>query len=527
MWRWGRVCLAGLLLCAGAGGSGAEPVSGVMCAASGGTYMVWSCGDPETEAQLRAQAMTPDEARSVGCPPVYFGRGPEQDEETWPVLVPTGEPSLTPRTPDPAVAGRVGAAWDRIERWLGAHASATLRKLRHPVDGDHLARWERDNGRLPDDLFASLQRHDGADGNFGAGFPLPPELGLARLSSFGSLRSSNCQDLVMSGAVDEADPDDGAWHGSLLPFASDGHGWDLFADPRNGRVGEKKWDERVRYDGPMGWRSFADLLEALAASMEQGQAVREWYPSVSAGCELRWTTTRPPSLPSGCAGSARPSPTPEPTPEAEEPSPLTDADARGIGCRPPRRPPVVRTPDPAVTRKVDAAWRRIERWLLRRAPRSHRTLRAPARPLDIARAEARMGLTFPDDLRASLLRHDGAGIGPGPLWLYAPAKEIAAEWSLMCGLYLDGTITPDVTWWHGRLIPYAPSNDGGHLFLDTGTGRTGEYYNETGLTLEGDPVWPSYLAQLSDLATSLETGRPMRSWKPTVVKGELDWTFVR
>ncbi|MER7503633.1 hypothetical protein AB0L05_15545 [Nonomuraea pusilla] len=87
--------------------------------------------------------------------------------------------------------------------------------------------------------------------------------------------------------------------------------------------------------------------------------------------------------------------------------------------------------------------------------------------------------------------------------------------------------SPDPGWWHGRLIPYAPSDDGGHLFLDTETGRTGEYYDETGLTLEGAPVWPSYLAQLSDLATSLETGRPMRSWKPTVVKGELDWTLVR
>jgi cell wall assembly regulator SMI1 len=56
---------------------------------------------------------------------------------------------------------------------------------------------------------------------------------------------------------------------------------------------------------------------------------------------------------------------------------------------------------------VNRQWRRIEAWLKTNAPRSHRTLGKPGKAETIAAAEARMGLPFPDDLRASLLRHDG------------------------------------------------------------------------------------------------------------------------
>ena len=80
-------------------------------------------------------------------------------------------------------------------------------------------------------------RHDGADGNFGAGFQLPLGIGLAGLSSYFSLHSYNCIDLIMWGSEEDADPDDGVWHGSLLPFASSGGGEELFIDPRTGRVG--------------------------------------------------------------------------------------------------------------------------------------------------------------------------------------------------------------------------------------------------------------------------------------------------
>ncbi len=518
------MALAVAVIAAGAAASATVPGEGVLCTYAGmGEVVEMSCGDPETEAALAARMLSPGQARAAGCTPVVVGEDRRVMATPSPMIQHSDEPAPapTPRTPDPALASRVGRAWDRIERWLGAHASVTLRKLRHPVDAARITGWEEDNGRLPDDLYASLLRHDGADD----GALLFPGYAPVDLMTAESLRWGNCHTLVIEGSMAEADPERGTWHGSLVPFASDTRGRELFVNPRTGRVGEKAWNERVRYDGPMGWPSYVALLEAVAGSLQSGQALRGRYPAVTPGCELTWQDEPAPAPPPAtCAGPPRPSPTPTPTETAEpSPSPLSPKDAREIGCKPARRPPVVKYPDKAVAAQVDAAWRRIERWLARHAPRTLRSLRPPASPSAIARAEARMGLTFPDDLRASLLRHDGGRFGPGGLWDYAPVREIAREWAMMCGLYLDGSIAPDPWWWHGRLIPYAMAVDGGHLFVDAQTGKTGEYFNEEGLRLDGDVAWPSYLAQLAAVADALESGRPLRRWKPVVARGELDW----
>ncbi|WP_433541570.1 SMI1/KNR4 family protein [Streptosporangium sandarakinum] len=488
--------------------------------------------DTELEAAIRARALSPAQARAAGCEPISWdGESPEPEVTAEPLVTDEPTPTFSPRALDPAVTARVDRAWDGIERWLGAHASATLRRLRNPAQPQDIARWEHyQQTRLPDDLYASLLRHDGADGNFGAGFQLPFSHGLASLDSFTSLRAYNCRDLVMEGPPEAADPESGAWHGSLLPFAATGYGQELFVDPRTGRVGEKEYGRNLRYDGPMGWPSYLALLEALASSLESGTALRERYPSVTAGCELRWNEEPADALPGGCAGAPRPSPTPSPspTPVSQE---LTPAQARASGCRPARRRPAVRPVDPAVAARVNAAWRRIERWLAARAPVSNRTLYGPATPVQIARAEAAMGMRFPDDLRASLLRHNGArywgGFGPAPFYEFMSVKALRADWKMLCGIVLGGPEEMAGFWWDGHLLPFATAIDGGNLFIDTRTGKTGEYFNETGLRFDGDVVWPSYLALLRATADSLETGRPIRGWRPVVRKGELDWKQAR
>ncbi|HMU74167.1 MAG TPA: SMI1/KNR4 family protein [Elusimicrobiota bacterium] len=63
--------------------------------------------------------------------------------------------------------------------------------------------------------------------------------------------------------------------------------------------------------------------------------------------------------------------------------------------------------DPRSTERVLDAWKRIEIWLARRAPDALATLNPPASQTEMAAAEKEMGLWFPADLRASLLRHDG------------------------------------------------------------------------------------------------------------------------
>lgn len=523
-----RLAFVAVLLMGGAAAGSPEEVrQAITCISlrSRGDLVSLSCGDPRVEAWMRAQAMTPEQARAVECEPIRWRDGSQSAPEPEMLLSDGSAPTPSPRTPDAAVAARVNQAWDRVERWLGAHASATLRELGDPASPEDLARWEESHGRrLPDDLYASYLRHDGAGGNLGAGFRLPPSHGLMGLADIDSVSDGKCQEAVMRGPAGGR-----RWNGAFLPFAESGEGSGLFVDPRTGRVGQSAWNEDFTFDGPMGWQSYATLLEALAGSLEAGTALRDWYPAVTAGCELRWADEPAASLPGGCAGAPRPSPTPAPIPEpTAEPAPrkLTPEQARATGCRPARRPAVFRVPAREVASRVGAAWRRIERLLARKAPATYRALRAPAAPTAIAKAEAAMGLRFPDDLRASLLRHDGAkpgGFGPAPFYEFMSVKSAYADWKMLCGIMLKGPEEVYGGSWDGHLIPFASAIDGGNLFIDTRTGKTGEYFSEEGLSLQGDVAWPSYLALLVATAESLRTGRPIRGWRPTIEKGVLDW----
>ncbi|MFI7706373.1 SMI1/KNR4 family protein [Nonomuraea sp. NPDC049480] len=511
--------LVAVLMVGGLTGSTAGGVESMMCR----FVNDWmSCGDPEHNARMRASMLTPAQARSIGCRPVFIEGVDVQEEDSSQEMRSYPEPTYPGRTPDPAIAARVNQAWARIEQWLGAHASASLRKLRFGAEPQLLAQWESIEGRrLPDDLYASYLRHDGADGNLGDGFQLPGSYGLLGLADLDYISSGNCRRLVLGGDLAAADPEKGQWHGTLLPIGDTGRGQELFVEPRTGRVGEAAYDEPLRYDGPMGWPSHVAMLEALAGALETGGALGEAYPTVTSGCELRWAE-EPAPLPGGCAGGPRPTPAPTPEPTPERP---TAEEIRATGCRPARRDPVLRSPRWTVTAEVNATWRRIERWLARRAPKTYELLRPPARPATIAKMEAAMGATFPDDLRASLLRHDGVGswgFGPAPFYALMSAKAIYQDWKMLCGIVLD---EPELGgfWWHGRLIPFADAHDGGNLFIDPGTGKTGEYFHEDGLRPDGDATWPSYLALLKATARALETGKPIRGWRPRVTKGELDW----
>ncbi|MBO3749148.1 SMI1/KNR4 family protein [Streptosporangiaceae bacterium NEAU-GS5] len=507
----------------GMAGGMAERSEVVQCSGLGADGLIdFSCADelgkddPALAEAIRAQMLTPQEAAAAGC-------SQTPDGTTGGDLV-TPSPAPSPHKVDPVVFARVTASWDVIDRWLAEHASATLRKLQFPAT--ELPQWERAYGkRLPDDLYVSLLRHNGADGDFGAGFQLPGGYRLATLSSFYDLQLMLCQELIMAGKDGKADPDTGTWHGSLIPFATDAQGHSLFVDPRTGRVGEKASGRPIRYDGTLSWPSFADMLNEIAAGLAGGFDVRGWYPSVTADCELRWTSKPPAALPAGCAGGPRPSPTP--TEEEPESWRLTPEEARAAGCRPPKRAPVVRTPDAQVASRVDAVWHRIERWLAKKAPETYRTLNGPAQPAAIAKYEAAMGARFPDDLRASLLRHDGAasgshgpGFGPAPFYSFMPVVQIFKQWRGLCAVMVDEGAEG---WWDGHLVPFADASDGGNLFVDPRDGSTGEFFNEDGLTTTGDVAWSSYLALLTATARSLETHTPLRGWQPTLHHGTLTW----
>lgn len=61
-----------------------------------------------------------------------------------------------------------------------------------------------------------------------------------------------------------------------------------------------------------------------------------------------------------------------------------------------------------VSHDVLAMWDRIESWLKVNAPNSYAPLRPPAAPEPIAAAQAHMGVSWPEEVSALWLRHDGA-----------------------------------------------------------------------------------------------------------------------
>ncbi|MBX6382730.1 MAG: hypothetical protein IRZ07_07105, partial [Microbispora sp.] len=75
--RWARVAmpaLVGVLLLGGLAGEPDLMGESVLCSSvSMGDTVSLSCDDPEFEARIKAEALTPEEAKSIGCPPVRWG----------------------------------------------------------------------------------------------------------------------------------------------------------------------------------------------------------------------------------------------------------------------------------------------------------------------------------------------------------------------------------------------------------------------------------------------------------------------
>ncbi|MEV0229145.1 hypothetical protein [Nonomuraea sp. NPDC050786] len=168
----------------------------------------------------------------------------------------------------------------------------------------------------------------------------------------------------------------------------------------------------------------------------------------------------------------------------------------------------VRPISPRVRAAVNRQWRRIERWLREHAPRTYATLGAPGRARTVAVAEAQMGLEFPDELRASLLRHNGTSGPLGARFTVAGddlhgVREIRDLWRRDCAA--EGGRA-------GRLIPA-----GAEAEVDADTGAVV-------LPAVGEDLWSSYGAMLYDVADALERDRPVLGMRATTEGGVLRWS---
>ncbi|MFE0089817.1 SMI1/KNR4 family protein [Streptomyces sp. NPDC058991] len=163
---------------------------------------------------------------------------------------------------------------------------------------------------------------------------------------------------------------------------------------------------------------------------------------------------------------------------------------------------------------VQASWTRIDAWLREHAPRTFATLRPPAGDDEIAAAQEELGVTFPPDLVASLLRHNGALEGPEAFRFSTGDRllgvsGILGDTGFMRGIDqgLDGET--EGYWLHDyvKFGSYDVTSDG--LLTDCRTGRDsfgaiGRFFDETGTSFgEADSLGEC----LAELAGKLERGQ--------------------
>lgn len=163
---------------------------------------------------------------------------------------------------------------------------------------------------------------------------------------------------------------------------------------------------------------------------------------------------------------------------------------------------------------VQDSWTRIDAWLRKHAPRTFATLRPPAGDKEIAAAQEELGVTFPPDLVASLLRHNGALEGPEAFRFSTGDRllgvsGILGDTGFMRGIDqgLDGEA--EDYWLRGyvKFGSYDVTSDG--LLIDCRTGRDsfgaiGRFFDETGTSFGQADSLGGYLAEL---AGKLERGQ--------------------
>ena len=171
----------------------------------------------------------------------------------------------------------------------------------------------------------------------------------------------------------------------------------------------------------------------------------------------------------------------------------------------------------SVVERVNKAWDRIEAWYKTTFP--DWTPNAGASEADIAALEKDMGITFPEELRVSLKRHNGIEDGKWPRGGLLNLAEIREEWNTWTdmarndeldddGVETDGTFQQK--WWCESWIPIDQDGGGNFHMIDLlpGTkGRKGQvlyFYHETG---PEKSKYPDYIGYLETVADGFEKGK--------------------
>jgi cell wall assembly regulator SMI1 len=169
---------------------------------------------------------------------------------------------------------------------------------------------------------------------------------------------------------------------------------------------------------------------------------------------------------------------------------------------------------------VSAIWERIERWYANHVPQRLAQLGPPASDEDLAALQVATGLSLPDDVRASLSRHNGNSFIYG--FDYLNTGWAAEVWQRLTTRLeqgqFQGLIPGDTSgrrfapvWWSRKWLPVAEHRAGTIMCVDTAPGPQGVIGQvlELDLSDEGPALtgWRSFAEWLDAYRGDLEAGK--------------------
>jgi cell wall assembly regulator SMI1 len=185
----------------------------------------------------------------------------------------------------------------------------------------------------------------------------------------------------------------------------------------------------------------------------------------------------------------------------------------------------------SVERKIHSLWKRIERWFEANVPNIALALQAGATDEQIGAAERAMGVTLPEDVRASYRIHNGqrndvqgAEYGFGILEAedFLSLENMVEQWRIPTellregkfdGIIVDSSEEVKPEWWNSRWVPITFSGGNNYCIdLDPAPGgKVGQIIDVWFDAPERGVIAGSFMEWLEDFADRLEAGEYVTS----------------
>ncbi len=167
---------------------------------------------------------------------------------------------------------------------------------------------------------------------------------------------------------------------------------------------------------------------------------------------------------------------------------------------------------------IQNIWHDIEKWYAENAPRLLANLKDGVSNQVITDFEARVGLSLPDDYKASLRLHNGDVYVHD--YNYLSLQRVLKNWLMMTEqseqgvfegreIFDAGAGIIQNTWWHGAWIPFAEDGGGNLICIDMAPETDGVVGQILNMEMQSGPVaseFTSFLKWLESYKNDLYNG---------------------